>query len=116
VEVHIQSALESSPDDPVVLRRRESEVARWMKPAVSLYTGRQHTQMLTGVKLLRPTYGDSCCDVAIVSAGYGLINESHEIAPYIRLTFQQQPKPWIRKRGVTLGVPSAIRALISKYA
>jgi hypothetical protein len=52
--------------------------------------------------------------VAIVSAGYGLINESREIAPY-DVTFQQQPKPWIRKRGATLGVPPAIRALITKY-
>jgi len=101
-------------DESVVLRRRESEFAQRMKPAVSLYTGRQHTQMMAAVRLLRSTFGQSCCDVAIISAGYGLINESREIAPY-DVTFQQQPKPWIRKKGVALGVPTAVRALISKY-
>jgi hypothetical protein len=39
-------------DDPDLLHRRESELDCWMKPAASMYTGRQHTQMMAGVSLL----------------------------------------------------------------
>jgi hypothetical protein len=102
-------------DDPDLLHRRESALDRWMKPAASMYTGRQHTQMMAGVRLLRSTFGQSCCDVAIISAGYGLIGENERIAPY-SATFQHKPKSWIRKREAMLGLPEAIRTLISEYA
>lgn len=102
-------------DDSALLQKREKELATWLKPAAEMYTGRQHTQMMDGVRLLRSTFGSSTCDVAILSAGYGLITEDRPIAPY-DITFQGMPKPLIKARGEKLGIPNAVRKLIADYA
>jgi hypothetical protein len=102
-------------DDSACLRKREKELAKWLRPAAEMYTGRQHTQMMDGVRLLRSTFGSSTCDVAILSAGYGLITEDRPIAPY-NITFQGMSKPLIRVRGVNLGIPNAVRKLVADYA
>ena len=101
-------------DDPVRLRRQERELSHWVKPAAKMYTGRQHTQMMDGVRDFRSTFGDDTCDVAIVSAGYGLITEDRPIAPY-DITFQGMPKAFIRERGDKLGIPSAIRKAVINF-
>jgi hypothetical protein len=58
-----------------------------------------------------------CCngasfDVAIVSAGYGLISEERLIAPY-NITFKGKGLPCVRERGKTLKLPSMTRELLS---
>lgn len=105
---------EADFDDPVRLCVREMELAQWLKPAAAMYTGRQHTQMMDGVRVIRSMHGKEACDVAIVSAGYGLIAENRPIAPY-DITFQGMPKPLIRARGAKLGVPEAIRMRVKGY-
>jgi hypothetical protein len=102
-------------DDSVRLRTREKELAKWLRPASEMYTGRQHTQMMAGVRLLRSAVESCTCDVAILSAGYGLITEGRTIAPY-NITFQGMPKPLIAARGENLGIPRALRKLIADYA
>ena len=102
-------------DDAARLRRREKELSKWLRPAAEMYTGRQHTQMMDGVRLIRSTFRSEACDVAILSAGYGLITENRPIAPY-DITFQVMPKPLIKARGEKLGVPVAIRKLIADYS
>ena len=101
-------------DDAVRLRRREKEASKWLRPASKMYTGRQHTQMMDGVRLMRSTFGADACDVAILSAGYGLISENRPIAPY-DITFQGMAKPLIKARGEKLGVPGTLRKLIADY-
>jgi hypothetical protein len=101
--------------DPIRLHRRENGLQEWVKPASKLYLGRQHTQMMEGVRILRSTYGAQFCDVAIVSAGYGLIEENRHIAPY-NITFQGMLRTQIREQGRKLGIPSNLRNLISAYA
>jgi hypothetical protein len=102
-------------DDAARLKRREKEASKWLRPASKMYTGRQHTQMMDGVRLMRSTFGADACDVAILSAGYGLISENRPIAPY-DITFQGMTKPLIKARGEKLGVPGAIRKLIADYS
>lgn len=102
-------------EDPVRLRRREKELSSWVKPASEMYLGRQHTQMMDGVRKVRSHFGEGSCDLGIISAGYGLIAENRRIAPY-DLTFQDMPKPLIKERGERLGIPSALRKMIAEYA
>lgn len=90
-------------DDKARLRVREQELSRWLRPAAEMYTGRQHTQMMDGVRTLRSAFGSDACDVAILSAGYGLLAEQTPISPY-DITFHGMGKPLIRARGEKLGI------------
>ena len=67
---------------PAHLRKREKQLAEFISPARELYTGMQHLQLMEGVQNLRKAIGQSVMDVAIISAGYGLILEEQAIAPY----------------------------------
>ena len=86
------------------LLKAEHRAKDWMKPAGKMYTGRQHGLMMNGVKHLRAYFDAASFDVAIVSAGYGLISEERLIAPY-NITFQGKGLPWVRERGKTLKLP-----------
>ena len=101
-------------DDPARLLEREKELRKWIRPACQMYTGRQHTQMMEGIRSLRSAYGPRSCDLAIVSAGYGVISENQPIAPY-NITFQGMRKPLIRARGEKLGIPSVKRKTVADY-
>jgi hypothetical protein len=106
--------IEAEFDDAALLRRREQELSMWLKPAAEMYIGRQHTQMMDGVRLIRSMSGSDACDVAILSAGYGLISERQPIVPY-NVTFKKMGTPRIRERGEKLGIPRAMRKLIADY-
>lgn len=93
------------------LRAREEELSRWLRPAAEMYTGRQHTQMMDGVRALRTSFGQEVCQVAIASAGYGVLSEETQIAPY-DFTFHGMQKPRIKERGKRLGIPETIRQTI----
>jgi hypothetical protein len=101
--------------NPIRLKQRESELRNWLKPAAEMYTGRQHTQMMDGVRIIRSSFGEDACSVGIVSAGYGVIEESRRIAPY-DITFQGMPKPLIRSRGDKLHIPDQLRKVISEFS
>jgi hypothetical protein len=79
-----------------------------------MYTGRQHTQMMDGVRALRSTFGHAVCEVAIVSAGYGVLAEETPIVPY-DITFHGMSKPSIKVRGERLGIPGSIRKSIAGH-
>lgn len=106
--------VEADFDDPIRLQKREAELQKWLRPAGLMYTGRQHTQMMQGVRLIRSEFGKDACTVVILSAGYGLIPEDRLIAPY-DVTFQGMPKPFVKARGERLGVPCAVRKLVSDF-
>lgn len=105
---------EADFDDPDRFQRREKELSKWLRPAAEMYTGRQHTQMMEGVSLIRSTFGADACDVAILSAGYGLIPEDRPIVPY-NVTFKGMGTLRIKARGENLGVPREIRKLTADY-
>jgi hypothetical protein len=102
-------------EDPLRLRVRQQELAKWLRPAAEMYTGRQHTQMMDGVRLIRSAFGSAVCDVVIVSAGYGLLAERTRVAPY-DITFHGKSKTLIRARGERMGIPKAVRHALTGYS
>ena len=96
------------------LDARERELSNWLRPASEMYTGRQHTQMMDGIRALRSSFGQEVCQVAIVSAGYGVLSEEVPIAPY-DVTFHGEPKPAIRLRGERLKIPEDLRKVIAGH-
>ena len=98
-------------DDPDKLAAREAQLSGLLRPASVMYTGRQHVAAMRGVDAIRAALGSQSVDVAIVSAGYGVVGETRPIAPY-NVTFSGMPAAAIRERGVRLGVPAAVRELL----
>jgi hypothetical protein len=95
-------------DDPATLLRCEAKLSRWARPAVRLYTGRQHRYMMIGVNAIRQKFGSAACALKIISAGYGLVSEDRNLVPY-EATFQQKRPRWICERAQRLGIPQAVR-------
>lgn len=103
-------------DFTTAAKRRDAErkAATWLKPAAEMYTGRQHRLMMDGLQRLRASSLNANFDLAIVSAGYGLLREAEEIAPY-DITFKGKRTSWIRERGLALDIPASVHALVAKY-
>jgi hypothetical protein len=101
-------------DDPVLLRRREAELARWALPAKMLYTGWQHRFMMKGIGHLQHKFGASSCSLRIISAGYGLVDEEKAIVPY-EATFQGERLRHVYEHARRLGIPEALRAAVHGY-
>jgi len=53
-------------DDPATLLRREADLRRWAWPAVQLYMGWQHNDMMKGVNAIRDKFGTARCAVRII--------------------------------------------------
>lgn len=101
-------------DDPARLRAGEERLTRLLRPAAVMYTGQQHVRAMRGVQAMRGVLGPQGVDVAIVSAGYGLIQEGRMIAPY-DVTFTGMSSRAIRERGARLGLPRAVRTELRGY-
>jgi hypothetical protein len=61
--------------EPTRLQQREAALAEFACPAGQMYTGMQHLRLMEGVQLLRQAFGQDAVTVAILSAGYGLVEE-----------------------------------------
>lgn len=96
------------------LRVRETELADSMLPAGSMYNGLQHVRLMDGVRLWRDAFGTQSLDVAIVSAGYGLIPEDRRIAPY-EVTFKNMKRTEIVSWARRQRIPEAIRQRVQSY-
>lgn len=101
-------------DDPTRLREGKERLAGLRRPAGVMYTGQQHVRAMRGVHALRGVLGPQNVDVAVVSAGYGLLPEQRMIAPY-DVTFSGLSFHAIRERGARLGLAQAVRAEICGY-
>jgi hypothetical protein len=77
--------------DTNLLLERENQLGSFKAKAKEMYTGQQHLWVMEGINNLREKYGVSIVDLAIVSAGYGLLNEDQEIVPY-NVTFAKMKK------------------------
>ncbi|MHB0885791.1 MAG: DUF6884 domain-containing protein [Bacillota bacterium] len=111
--------------DSGCLAERERKLAPFMRPAAQMYSGDQHVRMMRGVKYLRRALGPDTVNVWILSAGYGLIEESRMIAPY-EATFnamgRREAAAWAEKlsagrgvRAAIVGVPLALFLLGERY-
>lgn len=78
------------------LKAREKELKEFALPAAEMYTGQQYRRLMEGLQLLRQSYprDRATFDLAIVSAGYGLIAEDRSIVPY-EVTFNTMKNPEI---------------------
>lgn len=88
--------------DEHILQRREKELSEFRTTAKEMYNGSQHLALMDGINTFRENGGN--IDLSIISAGYGLLDESDEIVPY-EVTFNnmnsQTIKTWSRKQKIT---------------
>jgi hypothetical protein len=93
------------------LKRGEKSLAAFSRPAEQMYTGMQHLRLMEGVGLLRQKLGQSVVDVAILSAGYGLISGGKTIVPY-EVTFNDMNKEEIDNWASHLHIHQALEKLL----
>lgn len=67
------------------LKHRKKELRKYRLPAAKMYTGEQHVRLMKGVRAARKM-DKGLVTVKIVSAGYGLLDETTKIVPY-NITF-----------------------------
>jgi hypothetical protein len=76
-----------------------------------MYTGEQHLETIAGVRLLRNRFGANFARMCIVSAGYGLLDETDGVLPY-EATFDtmtvREVSAWARQ----LGIPDRVRDVV----
>lgn len=97
-------------DDRVT--RHFGELDEYRVPAVRLYRGRQHRQLMQGVEVLRQTFGHTVVDVKIISAGFGLVSEEQLLPPY-NATFADLSSSKILTLSQRLRIPQKINELMS---
>ena len=100
--------------NPDRLKRLQSTLEQYLRPAGEMYAGTQHVRMMAGVRQLRDWYGPDSVDVKIISAGYGLVDEQRLIAPY-NATFSDLSRSDARAWARQLGIASAVRSAIATY-
>jgi Family of unknown function (DUF6884) len=93
---------------------REAALQPLARPAAEMYTGQQHVLLMRGVRRLRQEFGTQAVKVLIVSAGYGLIDESRMIVPY-EATFKGMHKQHALAWAAHLGIPKAVCEAISSW-
>ena len=91
------------------VRRREVELAQYMRPAGMLYAGEQHVRLMRGVEAAREQGAE--ISVTILSAGYGVVKEGQMIAPY-EMTFNTMKKKEIRAWATMLGIQESVREVL----
>lgn len=64
------------------LAQRIEELNDYKTPAAKMYVGREHREMMRGLRKIRRCYGREVVDLSIVSTGYGLVSECCTIVPY----------------------------------
>jgi hypothetical protein len=101
-------------DDPGRLAAGEARLNTLMRSAGVMYTGQHHLRAMRGVQAMRTELGTAGVVVAIISAGYGVVDEGRLIAPY-DVTFSGRSTTAIRARGARLGVPVAARDVLPDH-
>lgn len=96
------------------LRARERELVDYALPAGEMYTGMQHLRLMEGVHALRRALGEQAIDVAVLSAGYGLISEEMPVVPY-DVTFNMMKAPQIDAWSQHLRINDAVATAVADY-
>jgi hypothetical protein len=99
--------------NPTLLAHRQVDLRQWCCSAETMYTGQQHLYMMEGIRTLRRAGVE--VDLKIVSAGYGLVDEAQEIAPY-NVTFSGMTDSEIRPWADHLSIPGAIRQSVKGHS
>jgi hypothetical protein len=94
------------------IAQREQALANDLLPAGEMYTGQQHLRLMQGVRASRANT-ELTIEVAILSAGYGLVDEARDIMPY-EVTFAGLPKRELVSWANKLDVPQQIRRKLAE--
>ena len=94
--------------------KRTEELSPYRLPAVEMYTGQQHVRLLRGLQSLKEACPDISFDLKILSAGYGLLDESTPIVPY-EMTFQGMKSGVIHEWAEFLKIPTEVQATLAEY-
>lgn len=95
------------------VHRRKQDVRDDLCPAKELYTGAQHRHVMDGVETLRRALPTLSLDLWILSAGYGLVHENAQLAPY-EATFQGMGRPEIRRLAHHLNIPASVKEALAQ--
>jgi len=97
------------------LRRREVErrLAPFACPALALYTGPHHRMVMDGLWSVWAQWGRGILDLAILSAGYGLISAEETIVPY-EAAFDGEPQALL-EWSAHQAIRNKASALVSAY-
>lgn len=106
--------LQSDFENKSSLQDREKELAEFQCSAGEMYTGMQHLRLMEGIQSLRKELGEDIVDLCIVSAGYGLINESRVIVPY-EVTFNTMNASGISEWSQKLGIHEDLSDYVREY-
>ncbi|RFU70002.1 tRNA-guanine transglycosylase DpdA [Bacillus sp. V59.32b] len=98
--------------DVSMLKKREEELASYKTTAGEMYTGKQHVALMEGVKKYRDHGGD--IDVAILSAGYGMLRENDVIVPY-EVTFNSMSGVEIKSWSKYISISQKLEKWIKDY-
>ena len=98
--------------DKDLLRTREQDLEQYQSKAIDMYKGLQHTNIIDGVNQLRTH--DIPVDVAIISAGYGLLLEDDIIVPY-EVTFNNMKSTELNEWSEFLNIAQDVNNLIKSY-
>jgi hypothetical protein len=95
------------------LNERQRKLLDYQLPAGEMYVGLQHRYLMEGVRAVRRRENGFDIDVAIISAGYGVIGEEKPIAPYER-AFNGKSKAEIRQLSDRLNIPEESRRFLAR--
>ena len=99
---------------PKHVAQREHELKDLLRPAGEIYTGEQHVRLMRGVSAYRKAASKKAkLDLHILSAGYGIIPEDRQIAPY-ECTFATMKTKELTDWAKVLGVPEEFRKLVAR--
>jgi hypothetical protein len=94
------------------LELKEQALREFRCPAAELYTGQQHSYVIQGLQVLRECLGKESVHLKIVSAGYGLLDETDQVVPY-EVTFNdlkaQELDIWATELNISLDLEVAIQ-------
>ena len=99
--------------DTEILKQRTEELAEYKTKAIDMYKGLQHTNIVEGVEQLR-VINNVIVDVAIISAGYGLLLENDIIVPY-EVTFNNMNSKQLNEWASYLNIAQDVNQLIKDY-
>ena len=96
------------------LAARSAELKSCETSATDMYTGQQHRHLKAGLEQFRTSYKEAVVDLHIISAGYGLLNESDIIVPY-NVTFTGLKPKELLARSNSLQLHERVETLITDY-
>lgn len=94
------------------LSSRTKELEAFQTTACEMYTGKQHLELMKGIQNFRKQGGK--IDLAIISAGYGVLRENDVIVPY-EVTFNSMSSKKIVAWSEQLEITQDFQELIKGY-